>query len=264
MSTEIGKPITFESYRDIKGYIINLDRERHRYDVTRRELVNVGFSNLHRWSATDYKQEDVVAEMRTLGATKLERFYNCAEMSCLLSHFRIMHNFLIGSDPYCLIFEDDAIPVPEFKDVANFADINYGDVDLLSFGGAYAAPTHALWKPNSAEWSTSNWEPVLEAEKNGRTHVSDCCFWLSHAYMLSRRGAYKLLQDYSAWASSEAYRIPFMDVYMSCNRNIKNKLSIYRKFANPQQYATGDRFGDRFCGIIHQRADFKSTIVGAS
>ena len=263
MTVENGKPITFESYRDIKGYIINLDRERWRYDITRRELVNVGFSNLHRWPATDYNKEDVVTEMRTLGATRLERFYNCAEMSCLLSHFRIMHNFLIGTDPYCLIFEDDAIPVPEFKNVADFPDISYGDVDLLALGCAYAAPNNALWRPNSPEWNTTNWDPVREAEKNGSTHISDCCFWLSHAYLLSRKGAYRLLQDYSAWASSDTYRIPFMDVYMSSNRNIKNKISIYRKMANPGQYSTGDRFGDRFCGIIHQRADFKSTIVGA-
>jgi hypothetical protein len=262
--TSPGNPITFDSYRDIKAYVINLDREISRYDLTRRELINVGFSNIQRWPATDYKKEDVVTELRLLGSTRLDRFYNCAEMSCLLSHFRVMHNFLIGSDPYCLIFEDDAIPVPEFKDVADFSDIKYGEVDLLSFGGAYAAPNIDSWKPGTEMWNTTNWDIVREAEKNGSTHVSDCCFWMSHAYLLSRKGAYKLLQDYAAWGSSSVYRIPFIDVYMSSNRNLKNKFSIYRKMKNPQQYATGDRFGDRFCGIIHQRADFKSTISGAT
>jgi hypothetical protein len=87
---------------------------------------------------------------------------------------------------------------------------------------------------------------------------------LAHAYLLSRKGAYRLLQDYAVWGSSSVYRIPFIDVYMSSNRNIKNKLSIYRKMKNPEQYATGDRFGDRFCGIIHQRGDFKSTILDAT
>ena len=134
----IGKPVTFESYRDLKGYVINLNRERWRYDFARKELTGLGFTNIHRWEATDYHTEDVVTEMRTLGASRLDRFYNCAEMSCLLSHFRAIHDFLTGTDPHCLIFEDDVVAVPDFKDKRDFHDIQWGDFDLLSFGGPFA------------------------------------------------------------------------------------------------------------------------------
>lgn len=259
----IGKPVTFDSYRDFKGYVINLDRERSRYDVARKELTSLGFTNIERWAATDYMKEDVVTELRTLGATRLDRFYNCAEMACLLSHFRVLHHFLAGSDPYCLVFEDDVVAIPEFKMLADLTDTNYGDFDLLSFGGPYAAPDYASWKPSSVEWNTTNWEPVLEAEKNGNSCISNCCFWMAHAYLISRKGAYKLLQDYTAWGNSAEYHIPFIDVYMSSNRNIQNKLVCYRKITNPEQYSTGDRFGERFCGIMFQRKEFKSTILGA-
>ena len=260
---EIGKPVTFESYKDFKAYVVNLDRESWRYDVAYQELTSLGFTNVSRWAATDYKKEDVVAEMRALGSTRLDRFYNCAEMSCLLSHFRILNHFLSGTDPYCLVFEDDVVAIPEFKEQSSFSDIHYGEFDLLSFGGPYAGPDYASWKPDSTMWNTSNWAPLLEAEKRGASHVSDCCFWQSHAYLISRKGAYRLLQDYPAWGSSSEYRIPFMDVYMSSNRNIKNKLICYRKMRNLEQYSIGDKYGDRFCGIMFQRADFKSTILGA-
>lgn len=180
------KAVTFDSYKDIKGYVINLDRERWRYDIARKELTDLGFTNIHRWEATDYHTEDVVSEMRLLGATRLDRFYNCAEMACLLSHFRAIYAFLISKEPYCMIFEDDVVAVPEFKS----------------------------------------------------------------------------LQDYPAWSSSCEYRIPFMDVYMSSNRSIKNKL-IAHKPKSPEKYSIGDRFGYRFRGIMFQRKDFKSTIVGA-
>lgn len=87
------KAVTFDSYKDIKGYVINLARERWRYDIARKELTDLGFTNIHRWEATDYNTEDVVSEMGLLGATRLDRFYNCAEMACLLSHFRAMYSF---------------------------------------------------------------------------------------------------------------------------------------------------------------------------
>jgi GR25 family glycosyltransferase involved in LPS biosynthesis len=256
-----GQIVTFESYRDLKSYVINLEREHWRYDVARKELTGLGFSNIKRWNATDYLKEDVVTEMRKLGATRLDRFYNCAEMSCLLSHFRVMHNFLSGTDPYCLVFEDDVVAVPQFKKYRDFQDIKWGDFDLLSFGGPFAGPDYSSWTPNKNGWNSSNLEPLLEAEKRGASHISNCCFWQSHAYIISRHGAYRLLQDYPAWSSSNEYRIPFMDVYMSSNRNIQNKLIYYRP-ENPEQYSIGDQFGDRFCGIMFQRKDFTSTILG--
>ena len=254
--------VTFESYRDIKGYVINLDRERWRYDVARKELIGLGFTNIHRWKATDYTEEDVVAEMRQLGATRLDRFYNCAEMSCLLSHFRAMYDFLLSKDQYCLMFEDDVVAVPEFQQLRDFSDISWGDFDLLSFGGPFSGPDYASWTPGKNGWDTTNLEPLRLAEKNKASHVSDCCFWQSHAYLLSRKGAYKLLQDYPAWASSAEYRIPFMDVYMSSNRNIRNKL-ICHKPQSPENYSLGDKFGYRLRGIMFQRKEFKSTILGA-
>lgn len=256
------KAVTFDSYKDIKGYVINLARERWRYDIARKELTDLGFTNIHRWEATDYNTEDVVSEMGLLGATRLDRFYNCAEMACLLSHFRAMYSFLVSKDPYCIIFEDDVVAVPDFKVLQDFLDIMWGDFDLLSFGGPFAGATYETWTPGKHGWDTTNFDLLLEADAKGASHVSDCCFWQSHAYILSRRGAYKLLQDYPAWSSSYEYRIPFMDVYMSSNRSIKNKLIAYKP-KKPEQYSVGDEFGYRFRGLMFQRKEFASTILGA-
>lgn len=253
--------VTFDSYRDFKGYVINLDRERWRYDESRKDLTRLGFTNIVRWRATDFRDEDVEAEIRALGTTRLDRFYNCAEMACVLSHLRVMHDFLASNEPYCFIFEDDVVPIPAFKKMADFPDIKYGDFDLLCFGGAYAGPDYASWKPGTPAWNTSNLIPLHEAEKTGSTHVNNCCFWMAHAYMLSRKGAHNLVRDYAAWSSSVEYRIPFIDVYLSSHKGIRNKLLINRDIPDIEQYTSGYKFGDRFCGIMFQRANYKSTIV---
>ena len=247
-----GTPVTFDSYRDFKGYIINLDREVERYVTSRKELTAVGFSNIERWTATDYRNEDVVTELRILGATRLERFSNSAEIACVLSHLRVIRHFLTTSDQYCFIFEDDVTPVENFREMADFQDICYGDFDLLWFGGCYAGPEYHLWGMKS------DLRQLHAAQMRGSTHVDDCCFWQAHAYLLSRKGAYRLLQDYAEWASSSEYKKPHIDVYLSSNRNIKNKFLCNQKIANVEQYMHP---GDRLCGILLQKNSYISTIT---
>lgn len=139
-------PVTFDSYKDFKGYVINLNRETWRYEEVYRKLTSVGFTNIERVSAVDYKETDVNAEIRLMGAQRLERFVSDAEIAVTLSHFRAMQLFLSSGDPYCFIFEDDVTPIAKFRDHADFNDIYYGDFDLLCFGGAYAGRDYDSWE----------------------------------------------------------------------------------------------------------------------
>ena len=247
--------VTFDSYKDINAYVISLERERWRYAVARKDLVSLGFSNIIRWKATDYKTEDCASEMRTLGATRLDRFYNCAEMACVLSHLRVMYDFLRSNEPYCFIFEDDVVPIENFDEVSSFGDIHYGDFDLLCFGGFYTGPSYDLWGLKS------DLSQIEEAKKLGKSYIDNCCFQFSHAYLISRKAAYQLTRDYASWASSVEHRMPQLDVYISSNSNIRRKLLVNQNIPHRERYMAA---GDRLCGILMQRAEFKSTIVKAT
>lgn len=257
----IGDPVTFDSYRDVKGYVINLDRTRWRYNETRRKLTNLGFTNISRWEATDYKLENVVSELRILGATRLERFVNDAEIALVLSHYRIWANFLAGSDPYCLVFEDDVVGVKNFNELANFKAVKYGDFDILCFGGVYLDLTDV-----DGNRSHMDIGKAKELQGDGSC-LKDVSFWHSHAYMISREGAYKALYGYPAWMSSDKYRQPQVDNYISNYRELKTLLAANRDIPDIHKYGLTDRrhptygwLADRVCGILLQERDYQSTI----
>lgn len=245
--------VTFASYRDFKGYVISLDREKWRYEEARRKLTKAGFTNIERLSAIDYNTRDVNEEIRRMGARHLERFVSDAEIAVALSHFKAMHTFLAGPDEYCFIFEDDVIPVPDFRELSDFHDIHYGEFDLLCFGGAYSAPSYVFWGIDDAS-------QLRQAHENNSTHINNCCFWQAHAYLINRKAAYKLLQDYGSWTRSEEYRHPHIDVYLSSHRGIKNKLICNQKISDVGQYMQGVKFAHRLCGIMFQEGDYDSTV----
>ena len=246
-------PVTFDSYKDFKGYVINLDRNPWRYTEALRKLSDVGFTNIERVSAVDYKTRDVNAEIRCMGTQHLERFVNDAEIAVALSHFKAMHMFLAGTDEYCFIFEDDVVPLPNFRELADFHDIYYGEFDLLCFGGAYSAPSYIFWGIDDVG-------QLRTAHENNSTHISDCCFWQAHAYLINRKAAYSLLQDYGNWTSSEEYRHPHIDVYLSAHRGIRNKLICNQKINDVGQYMQGVKFAHRLCGIMFQEGNYASTV----
>lgn len=256
-----GELVTFDSYRDFKGYVINLDREHWRYAASRKNLTTLGFSNIIRWKATDYREEDVNTEIRSMGAQRLERFINDAEIALVLSHCRIWAHFLSGNDPYCLVFEDDVVGIPEFGKFADFADLKYGDFDILSFGGIFLDLTDMQGTRSFTDLTT------VKKIQGSASYISGVSFWQSHAYMLSREGAYKALLNYSSWMSLDEYRQPQVDNYISNFRGLKVMLAANQDVGDSKGYSLANHthhiYGDlsnRVCGILLQEKAFRSTI----
>jgi hypothetical protein len=253
--------VTFESYRDCKGYVINLAREDWKYREARRKLTDLGFSNISRWEATDYKKEDVNAEIRRMGAPRLERFVNDAEIALVLGHYRIWMHFLSTSDPYCMVFEDDVVGVEDFESVADFNDLTYKEFDILSFGGIY------LDVPE--EYGSRNYVSLAQAkERQGnKSYIKGSSFWQSHAYLITRSGAYKALYNYPDWASCEEYRQPQIDNYIANCRYLDVALACNQKIGDVTRYNLHKKYvhdygmlADRFCGILLQENGYVSTI----
>ena len=253
--------VTFDSYKDFKGYVINLDREHWRYDEAQCKLTELGFSNVVRWEATDYNREDVNTEVRRMGAKRLERFVNDAEIALVLSHYRVWANFLSGKEQYCLVFEDDVVGVPNFAAVADFNDLSYGDFDLLCFGGIFLDITDSSGSRSYTDLAT------VCNQQGDKSYVSNASFWQSHAYLISREGAYKLMAGYPIWMSLEESRQPQVDNYISNYRVPRTVLAVNRELGDPKGYSLSwqihPEYGDlskRVCGILLQEKSFKSTI----
>lgn len=246
------KPVTFDSYKNFKGYVINLERENARYDKTQQRLTQLGFSNIHRWEATDFKKEDVNAEVRRLGAGHLERFCNDAEIAVLLSHMKALANFISGREEYCLIFEDDVIAHPEFNRLADFHDIYYGDFDLLSFGGIFVGY-------DKATLQCKDLTQVKKLQKKD-THVDNVVFWQAHAYMASRQFAYSALNRYREWTNTDEYHFPQWDEYFSRAPWFRTKLIANQTSSELSKYRLHTVHPSKICGILFQDNDNTSTI----
>jgi GR25 family glycosyltransferase involved in LPS biosynthesis len=244
--------VTFESYRDFKSYVINLDREQHRYEETRRRLTQAGFTNVHRWEATDYKKEDVNAEMRRMGVGHLERFCNDAELAVALSHLKVLANFLSGREEYCLIFEDDVIAHPNFRNLASFEDIQYGEFDMLAFGGVFVGHDKITLECKNLQ--------ELKSRQNKSSHVDDAVFWQAHAYMVTREFAYKAISNYSAWTNTEEYHHPQWDEYFSRAPWFRTKLIADQTSTENHKYRLHTIHPTKICGILFQDASNTSTI----
>jgi len=244
--------VTFNSYKDFQSYIINLDREYLRYLQTKARLMELGFTKLSRWEATDYKKEDVNTEIKRMGVEHLERFCNDAEIACALSHIKVMAHFLSSKEEYCLVFEDDIIAHPNFKNLSSFEDIKYGEFDVLMLGGIFVDYV----KDGIRYLSLAE---TLDLQ-NKQTHVDNVKFWQTHAYIASREFAYKLISRYREWTNTEEYKHPQLDRYISEAPWFRTKLISDQTSEEIGKYRMSSGYSDKICGILFQDNNNVSTI----
>ena len=86
---------------DIPCLVINLDRQRDKFDIIQKELEDVGFTNIIRIPGVDGKKlPDTGLLPRSL-------------VGCFESHKKCARYILDNNLPKALILEDDALPYPE-------------------------------------------------------------------------------------------------------------------------------------------------------
>ena len=92
-------------------YVINLDKDKVRWDRINQHLVDIGVS-AQRISAV-YAADLPVEGIQSVytGAVNKQQFFmplKPAEIGCFMSHLKTMKTFLETSDkPYAVILEDD-------------------------------------------------------------------------------------------------------------------------------------------------------------
>jgi len=251
-------PVTFNSYKDIKGYIINLDRERHRYDNAQKLLTALGFTNISRWVAVDAELANVDEMFKGLGVTDLNKFgsyQNKGQHACALSHLKLLEYFLQSGEPYCLVFEDDVLPRTDYVTHADFDEIAWDSFDLLAFGGIFVR-----YRLNGVNHTSLAETKELQHNK---TYVENCSFWQTHAYLCTRAFAVSAVQRYKEWVNASndiRANCPYIDHYYTSSGYFKTKLIALQDSIDLPKVRLHKNFSHNICGVMYQDNSFKSTI----
>ncbi len=92
---------------DFKTYVINLDKNKDRWNKLSKELLNVGIQP-QRFSGYRYNDIDKQEILNKFGL--FYHFSTESMIGCAYSHLKVLEKFLKTNDKVCLILEDDAYP----------------------------------------------------------------------------------------------------------------------------------------------------------
>ena len=87
------------------AYVINLEREKTRWQKTQRNLTKIGI-NPKKWVATDKNSNEVKDILDNIG---FKFGMNLGTIACYLSHKKLWEYLYSIEVPYAFIFEDDII-----------------------------------------------------------------------------------------------------------------------------------------------------------
>jgi len=189
-------PLTF--------HVINLDRDKERWDSVVSELTSKGVppKQIQRIRAV-YGKNLTAEELRTNTTLVARHFCTPGTIGCYLSHRSVWEQTATGSDPYKLILEDDVLVADRFpekvaeilkeidEDCAETRDGNWDVIFLGALGCVHPEGKHGLNRI-AAFMSGGRRTPKRILEGAPHCHLPRRPLG-AHAYLLSKRGASKLL-----------------------------------------------------------------------
>jgi GR25 family glycosyltransferase involved in LPS biosynthesis len=170
-------PDEFENFLSGPAIILSLARHKEvRYQYTLEKLTSAGFTNITYFEGTDGFVEDTGKVSSELNIKFIPRILSeKGSIGFTLSCIRIWKKIVEESLPYLIIFEDDALPEPNFKTLAKqWYDETPKKLDFMYMGS-----------------SCHNTPDTLKyLGKKVIVHPIFC----THAYVVTYEGAKKALQ----------------------------------------------------------------------
>ena len=163
-------PESFDEFLNGPAVLLGLLRHKERADYSLKKLNDAGFNNVSFISGIDGFVEDLDKVSKELNINILPHILKekgCAgfTLSCVMLWKKIIDEDL----PYLTIFEDDALPHPNFRTVAkDWYDLTPKDLELMYIG-------------SQSDDGTDN--KIIQAP----------CF-CTHAYVVTQVGARKLME----------------------------------------------------------------------
>lgn len=108
---------TWDEIQAAPAYVVNMDRQPDRLQVSTRRMADAGYTNIIRWRATDGRTDDLDAAWKAHGSPKLDahdiHFVNVADhpykQGTLLSHLSLWKHIINNEIPVATIFQDDIV-----------------------------------------------------------------------------------------------------------------------------------------------------------
>ena len=234
-------PLNFEEFLNGPAIILSLPEYKDtRYEYTKKKLNDVGFTNINYFQGIHGYNDDINKisnELNINFTSEVKTLKGC--IGCLLSSIQIWKKIVDEDLPYLIIFEDDALPEPEFKTMAKeWYDETPKQLHALYLGSQF-----------------------YDDKYNGIKVVSSPCF-CTHAYVLTNAGAKRFLE-----LSLNNNNLDRVDCEMMRWQNEKlivwynwNNIGIYNK-SFPNNIPNIDSiFTPRDNGLIYQNYKFESAI----
>jgi GR25 family glycosyltransferase involved in LPS biosynthesis len=230
------------AYEDVaqildNSVVISLNRHMNRYLETKKNMENAGFTNIQRFEAIDghFKDESFFQNLKIFGGGP-------GQKGCTASHLLVWKQFLETSDKDLLfVAEDDMLPHTDFSWLFPlYWDLTPKPFDLVLVG--------------SKMLDITDQDPLI-VKKWG---------WCTHAYIISKEGAKKLLKLYETCPKDEdSYYV--IDIFLT-KMMWENQINYYcyngQFFKDEKNIEAGNIFPTRDSGICFQHQKLGTTIHG--
>jgi GR25 family glycosyltransferase involved in LPS biosynthesis len=228
--------------RKIPVFCINLDRRPERYDLFTKQRGTTEL-NIQRVSAVDGAKINPVKSRYISNQTKINILHKTRRahgeidtigaIGCSLSHYSVWKKFLETDSPYCLVLEDDA-------------QVRSGLAELV-IDASHDIPDFDVWLLSYKLYDKT----LLPVGKAWKSPVN---FWGTSAYIVSRAGAKRLMEDFFP---IECH----LDKYM-CLKQLLGKLRIlvhetFKTYTLP----SGTDIQLNKCSLCNYPDDFKDGIL---
>lgn len=180
-------PDNFDDFLQGNSIILSLSRHKNtRYDYTLKKLKDAGFTNISYFEGTDGFNDDILSISKelniTLSDTMLANYKSIIPekradgfLGFTLSCIRIWKKVVDEELPYLIIFEDDALPEVNFKNIARqWYDETPKTFDFMFMGSS--------WHDNDENKCYY-----------GKRIITYPCF-CTHAYVITNEGARNALR----------------------------------------------------------------------
>lgn len=237
--------LTFEEFLQLPCYVINLDRNPERWEICEKRIQEAGFTNYKRISGVDGKNSELLKkEWELLNNPKFAKWDTefvtyPGKQGCFLSHFKIWKDILDKKIPYAIVFEDDVLFHPQWKELAkNYFDNTPKEFDIVYLGAQF--------------------------EFHSQYHIDKGPVFCTHAMLVSYSGIQKLY-SYLLDAPGGVYTIDCMIIdLMKSHYSNPRILNWYvwnaRSFYPSEMQNMPKGWTKRNCGLIFQDEHFGSEV----
>jgi len=172
-------PNNFDDFLNGPAIILGLSNHKYRYEYTLLKLKAAGFNNISFFEGTNGRTDDIETISKSLNLGFLESIkMDKPSVGFTISCVRIWNKIVDENLPYLIIFEDDALPEPDFKNIAKeWYDKTPKEFDFLYLGSQ-------LYLGDNPQFTKKN---------HGKHVIKEQCY-CTHAYVVTQNGAIRALE----------------------------------------------------------------------